>query len=1137
MAQTTSIIELLFRGNSADASAAISRLRRELLGLNDDNSRTARSSRIFGNDVDETSRKLNAAALGATKFVGALGAVGGALPILAGVTASLATTAGAALVLPGVLIGAAASVATLKLAFSGFGDAVKAADPKEFAEATKGMAKPAVEVAKAFRDMKPALEDVKRTVQGQFFDHLAGVTKELGGTYLPVLKTQLGGLANEFNRIALASATALLQPRAVADVNAVLGAQRQVLNDLRPALANVLTGILAIGQQGAVEFRGMGAAITDVTARFAAWAQRAQETGKITQLIREGKEELATYGEIGSNIGGILSAVFRGLSIDGEGFAAGLRDSTQALEDFLNSAEGQESLSALGDILRTTAEVTRTVLLEALRAVGPVIQAAAPAIEEFARVLGAVLVSAIQTVGPLLQGLATFISANKGAIDFLVPAIAGLVFGFGALRIINTVVGWVQGAAIAFRTLGVALGPAVLVLAIGAAIFALNGLRDSEDAAAKAAQTHESRIQSLKGTLDQYSGAVTEATRTQIANDLAGAKLADGTTKLTDALRGAGISFNDYAAAASGNEDALGRVNAKLGEQARAAIQGSDAWESQSKSLGRAGISLDLVAAAALGNVQAQEQIAEKLRGTSVNAEAAKNRAEDLTKTFRDQIGPLGEIGSTLGDYSGALKDAQEQQRLAGQSAADFGTILESLKGGLAGLKTANPTAPMVTGFQDLAKAALAGATAAGQADAAYGGVSAGAETAARKVQESRDAFIAAATAAGVGEEKAAALADSMGLIPDAVRTDFITNADAVGQSLNQIQSQFERIPGTKSVTVNALTAEAITQLETLGFKVEKLPNGQFEVTARTADALAQLDAALAKVNGSVGVFSLDANPADANGKITATVRLADGSVGTMTLDANGNPAEVVLNGTKYKIDSTTGIITIDGNPAPGEADRSGLKLSIDRTTGTMILAANDSSGRSTANAFYNSQNGRVITMTIRVNRVTGDVYGPGNTGLAGGGLIGRGRKGGQAMFAAQGLVLAGYRPGEDTVGPLWLSPGEAVLVPELVRMIGPANILRANRMASGGRRPTIAGSWPGFAGGGLVDTGLRDALTSDVRAVARSPRDTVVISPPQVVTHFYVDGQEFRGIVRKEITTAGKATARRVRAGTGVSY
>jgi phage-related protein len=64
----------------------------------------------------------------------------------------------------------------------------------------------------------------------------------------------------------------------------------------------------------------------------------------------------------------------------------------------------------------------------------------------------------------------------------------------------------------------------------------------------------------------------------------------------------------------------------------------------------------------------------------------------------------------------------------------------------------------------------------------------------------------------------------------------------------------------------------------------------------------------------------------------------------------------------------------------------------------------------------------------------------------------------------AGGGVLSGYAPGRDTELAL-LSRGEAVLVPELVRDIGPRNIIAANAAASG--RP--AGGDGGFAGGGPV--------------------------------------------------------------------
>jgi phage-related protein len=69
--------------------------------------------------------------------------------------------------------------------------------------------------------------------------------------------------------------------------------------------------------------------------------------------------------------------------------------------------------------------------------------------------------------------------------------------------------------------------------------------------------------------------------------------------------------------------------------------------------------------------------------------------------------------------------------------------------------------------------------------------------------------------------------------------------------------------------------------------------------------------------------------------------------------------------------------------------------------------------------------------------------------------------------FAAGG-VLPGYAPGQDTQLIL-ASPGEAILVPELVRAIGPRTILAANAAAMRGRRFAGGGIVPAFATGGLV--------------------------------------------------------------------
>jgi hypothetical protein len=67
------------------------------------------------------------------------------------------------------------------------------------------------------------------------------------------------------------------------------------------------------------------------------------------------------------------------------------------------------------------------------------------------------------------------------------------------------------------------------------------------------------------------------------------------------------------------------------------------------------------------------------------------------------------------------------------------------------------------------------------------------------------------------------------------------------------------------------------------------------------------------------------------------------------------------------------------------------------------------------------------------------------------------------AKAAAMGGIVPGYAPGKDSVLAL-LSPGEAVLVPELVHKLGPANILEWNRIAAAGRKTEV-----GMGGGRSV--------------------------------------------------------------------
>lgn len=1063
-----------------------------------------------------------------------LAGVGSAIPALVGVATSAVTLGGALLLLPGAALAGGAAMATLKLATTGFGDAIAETDPKKFAEATASMAPAMRDAALATQQLvQGPLADLRRSVQGAFFTGFTADVQQLAGTYLPLLNTQLTGIATSYAAMREDATDALIAPGAVEDVNQVLGDTNTILRDAQPALANVLTGILAIGSEGTAEFDGLGQSITDATEKFRIWAQSGAESGRFTELIREGREEFRLWGVAAGAVGGVVQTIFTGLTGDQENFVVGLARSTVALDLFLQSAEGQDALRALGELLSTVSTVVRGVFLEALTSIAPVIQGVSPAVAEFAEIIGGVLVGAIEIVGPPLAAFGGFLSDNAGLVSFLTPLIIGLVIAFQGLSILGSLVlplaalvlalnavGLATGRlTLALRLLSLATGPIGIALAAGG--IALGIFAAANAGADEAVAAHKAQVEGIIGTLDTYTGRVTDATRAQVASELAAKTLADGTTTLNSAVADAGISWQDYVDAASGGEAAITKVNGALLTSATAFIENEANLGRWGKTLADAQVPTETLALAVIGNEEAVTSLTEQY-GISEGV------VDALVGALRNQIGTLDEVGQTLGSYTAALKDAQTQADLTKASIQEFSTVLGGIEPGLAGL--ANGAAPLnalVVEFGNLSASAREAAQSAGESAVQFGGVEAGAIRAGQSMATARQSFIDAATGAGVTAERAAQLADQLGLIPAVAETDFRTNATEVGTQLLGLQAQFAAIPGSKVVTVNALTQEAIDQLETLGFTVRELPNGQFEVIAETDGAKTSLDALMADAAARRGFITFDANTDPAITGITGAVTFGNGQVGTMTLNANADPATGEINGTVALGDGSIATMTLDANPDPATGKITATVRFADGSTGTVVVNANDTAARAAIDRLKEPTSS---IHTIRINQIANRSYG--SPGFSGGGIVG----------AAGGMIVPGYGPGRDTFGPVWLSPGEAVLVPELVRRIGAGNILRENYRMSGGRPATMIGpglGGMGMAGGGLAANSgeglLARAGTADLGSVIE--RALATAPSREIVVNVLLDGEPIRSGIRTAVEEQDRETVRRARVGGGVSY
>lgn len=107
--------------------------------------------------------------------------------------------------------------------------------------------------------------------------------------------------------------------------------------------------------------------------------------------------------------------------------------------------------------------------------------------------------------------------------------------------------------------------------------------------------------------------------------------------------------------------------------------------------------------------------------------------------------------------------------------------------------------------------------------------------------QRGEQAIIKNAMAMGLSRSEATAFAATVLTIPDKKSTVLEMRTEDAIAGLDAVIAKIKATPGAKSVTVKALTADAVSMLERLGYRVEHMKDGRFKVTALTGAAAAGL--------------------------------------------------------------------------------------------------------------------------------------------------------------------------------------------------------------------------------------------------------------------------------------------------------
>lgn len=558
----------------------------------------------------------------------------------------------------------------------------------------------------------------------------------------------------------------------------------------------------------------------------------------------------------------------------------------------MGSAASGTVLTGLGQILRMLLPAVGALLTQlatvAAANMDQIVTAVANVIAIFQLFSGGALpifTGALTLALNVLDGVAQMLGPWSGLLGAVVAGVLALNLAFRATAAIRGVVSSVDTAisSMATRmreadTAGAGFGKRVgglvgmlggpLGLVIGAVTIGLGLLGAAQASTAEETAAHTTYVDALTESLRDSSGVIDANARATAASN-------KDVKAAIDAAKAFGISQSDVVDAVLGQGTALDELRPKL----QAIIEASKEYattEADPDNLSWTGTYS--------GQGQAAVELLDKLNGLNQGTAEAKEANKDFGASMQSTSRSMMETTASGGMMAGAVEilketssDAESRMRalkdimdaLAGKSlsAADAEAELNSqlislgelsgqgtdrLQGWGNSLVDANgkidtmlPNGQrLYSTLRQIRDDSTASAQATHDLAVDMGDSLPVAMDKARAVmQRSRDAVIQTAIAMGVGEERAIALADQMGLFPDRVAIAIDTpNMSETKQELTLLKSRVDQVPGQKSISVESLSEDARRKLVDLGYTVTTLPNGRVRIESNTDPAWTKLN-------------------------------------------------------------------------------------------------------------------------------------------------------------------------------------------------------------------------------------------------------------------------------------------------------
>lgn len=379
-------------------------------------------------------------ALGGQAALGAVMALAGALH---------AVLMGAIVMMPAFLGAAAIGFGVLKMGLKDVQETMAMAlnidSVEEFEEAIAD-AHPAVQrLARALREFKTPIEDMKEAVQGNMLEGLDVGLRSAMNNLLPIFSEGAQKIATSWNRSFTHVLDELSSDSASTGLTAIMKGVEEMSIAMEPTLRNLVAAMGSLAEQGAVYLGPIGEWINGLSESIFNWAESLREINPETgmsgfdEIMESARVNAGYLGEIFGGLFGTLGNVLRASAEGGGSLLAGMGEGLRALE--AATERGTEGYASIVNFM----------------------ESASDAASSLKQIMGPLLTS-LMLVGAILTDVATY------AMPGLATAVTGLKVGLEELAPFAASFGEAMGGVLeAFMPLLAALGATLGPLLVGIA--------------------------------------------------------------------------------------------------------------------------------------------------------------------------------------------------------------------------------------------------------------------------------------------------------------------------------------------------------------------------------------------------------------------------------------------------------------------------------------------------------------------------------------------------------------------------------------------------------------------------------------------------------------------------------------------